>query len=289
MHSKILARRVISGFTPERLALKKIVHVAAGSFHSFALDEKGNVYGWGLDQYRQTGVSEEDLYGDDPTVQTPTILRELDPKKHDGSKVVRIACGQHHSVFLFDNGEVYTVGRADDHQLGLAADQEAIKELKEAQRDVERQRVELGEERTKFHMKEGMSEADARIQGIYDAADAFKFPEFVAVPQRVAFPDSEDGEPTKIVSISAMSHHTLAVSSKGEVFGWGRNLTAQLGLGDETIIETPTRLRSKALKPFKVCTIVFLLLLVLITLSPAGIERRHGLPAFHAPCRPAER
>lgn len=34
---------------------KRIVMVAAGSHHSLALSDEGTVYGWGMDEYGQTG------------------------------------------------------------------------------------------------------------------------------------------------------------------------------------------------------------------------------------------
>lgn len=34
---------------------KKVVKVAAGSFHSFALTDEGELYGWGMDEVGQTG------------------------------------------------------------------------------------------------------------------------------------------------------------------------------------------------------------------------------------------
>ena len=36
------------GLTPERLALKNIVLVACGAYHSFAVEKNGTVYAWGF-------------------------------------------------------------------------------------------------------------------------------------------------------------------------------------------------------------------------------------------------
>lgn len=43
---KIIERRKTSGLEPERLALRNIVCIGSGSYHSFAVDKAGVVYAW---------------------------------------------------------------------------------------------------------------------------------------------------------------------------------------------------------------------------------------------------
>jgi alpha-tubulin suppressor-like RCC1 family protein len=43
---KIIERRKTNGLEPERLALRDIVCVGSGSYHSFAVDKAGVVYAW---------------------------------------------------------------------------------------------------------------------------------------------------------------------------------------------------------------------------------------------------
>ena len=70
----------------------------------------------------------------------------MSPDRHDGAKVTMISGGEHHSLFLFDNGEVWGCGRCDGAQLGLGEEHPARKELKERkEEEIERVRVERSE------------------------------------------------------------------------------------------------------------------------------------------------
>lgn len=69
--------------------------------------------------------------GDEDIIQVPTVVDALDPSLHDGAKVVEISGGEHHTLFLLDNGEVWGCGRCDGAQLGLGEQHPAMIELKE--------------------------------------------------------------------------------------------------------------------------------------------------------------
>jgi len=76
-------------------------------------------------------------------IQVPTVVDALDPSLHGGAKVIKVDGGEHHSLFLFDNGEVWGCGRCDGAQLGLGAEHPARKELKErVDEEIERKRLE---------------------------------------------------------------------------------------------------------------------------------------------------
>ena len=55
-------------------------------------------------------------------VPLPSLVDALSPAKHGGAKVVEIASALHHSVFLFDNGEIFVCGSCDDADSGFPAD-----------------------------------------------------------------------------------------------------------------------------------------------------------------------
>jgi alpha-tubulin suppressor-like RCC1 family protein len=75
----------------------KIIQVDAGENHSLALDENGNVWAWGRNQYYQLGnnIQEE--------VLTPVKVAGL-------ANIRKIACGSYTSYAIGSMGEVYSFG-----------------------------------------------------------------------------------------------------------------------------------------------------------------------------------
>jgi len=127
---KVLERRKIHGTVPEKVTLgtrsRKAVTVGAGAFHSFAVDDKGDLWGWGLNSMGQTGTGWAS--DDDSVVQLPQKVRCLSKEELGGDVVVDIQGGAHHTLFLTASGKVYACGRSNSGQLGLADDDEAFKD-----------------------------------------------------------------------------------------------------------------------------------------------------------------
>jgi regulator of chromosome condensation len=131
---RIMGRRRLNGLEPERLGLRNIVSVSTGMYHSFAIDTNGIVWAWGLNTFHQTGVSSS-KGGDEDMVTVPAQVDALHPDKHNGGKVIRIQGGEHHSIFLFDNGEVWACGRSDAHQIGISDEHPAFEGIRERRED----------------------------------------------------------------------------------------------------------------------------------------------------------
>jgi len=88
---------------------KKVTAVFAGGHSTFALDEQGTAWFWGPNNYSQGGRPNPNK--DDLTIRLPTPVPGLPP-------VVKVACAEHHSLFLTRDGAVYSVGRGEDGRLG---------------------------------------------------------------------------------------------------------------------------------------------------------------------------
>ncbi|KDQ21657.1 hypothetical protein BOTBODRAFT_26088 [Botryobasidium botryosum FD-172 SS1] len=242
---RIIERRKVNGLAPERLALRNIVAVGSGSYHSFAVDKKGVVYAWGLNSCRQTGVRES-RGGAEAIVANPTIVDALHPDNLGKGRVVTaISGGEHHSLFLLNDGSVWGCGRSDGFELGLNDDHPAMKKI-----------------------------IDARDPNV----DAAKRPdEYVPEPVPIPFPpapptdtnvDMDTDDPplppydssvgstspsNPMAQISAGMRHNLAVSRSGQVYGWGYAPKCQLGLGEGVdSSHTPRRLKSAVLEGWKV-------------------------------------
>ncbi|WWC93347.1 hypothetical protein V866_000181 [Kwoniella sp. B9012] len=270
---RVIERRIKNSLEPERLGLRNIVLVAAGSFHSFAVDVNGSVWAWGLNTFHQTGL--EGRYADEEMVITPRQVEGLNPENHGGSKVVQISGGEHHSLFLFDNGEVWGVGRSDANELGIPQDHPAYKgiiERREKTQEERQDRVKEKQDKLDHILQQSKVDENQKEKlelELSEAQAALRVPmgEYVPEPVRICFPpipeqyevvppfpaykDSKSSD-NPIINISAGTRHNLAVSKSGHVYAWGLGNQAQLGLGADTeSAEVPSLVRSKLLRPYK--------------------------------------
>jgi len=92
------------------LAGKKITKVAAGCYHSLALDSEGRVYSWGRNAEGQLGI------GDYPGCDVPVSIDMNGALA--GKKIIDIAVGLDHNIALASDGSVYLWGKGDYGQLG---------------------------------------------------------------------------------------------------------------------------------------------------------------------------
>ncbi|KAI2617778.1 regulator of chromosome condensation 1/beta-lactamase-inhibitor protein II [Hypoxylon sp. NC1633] len=88
------------------------VRIGAGSYHSFYIDNDDRVWSWGLNNYAQTGLS-DDTGEDDAMVLQPQIVQSF-----KDLKISDIVGGEHHSVAYTNDGQLLTWGRVDGHQVG---------------------------------------------------------------------------------------------------------------------------------------------------------------------------
>lgn len=91
----------------DSLAGVKAVAVACGRQHSLVLDDSGAVFGFGDNTLGAVGSGAKAI------VRTPVRIEFPTPEK-----VVEIACGRDHSLFLTAGGSVFATGADSDGQLG---------------------------------------------------------------------------------------------------------------------------------------------------------------------------
>lgn len=114
---KLLALRP-SNVTPRlgrgRVRVRRVV---CGSYHTLVLAETDAVSGgvavfaMGLNNYGQLGLGDhEDRITAEP----------VDPAAWAGAVPLDAGAGEHHSILLANNGQIYSFGRADSGQLGVA-------------------------------------------------------------------------------------------------------------------------------------------------------------------------
>lgn len=192
---RIIERRKIHGTTPEKIVLGnrsiKAVAIGAGNYTSFAVDESGVVWAWGLNNMGQAGTGFANSASDSEVLRPKKVIGLSREELGGNDKVVEIAGGEHHTLFLTSSGKVYACGRSNGGQLGIAEDDPVFQDR--------------------------------------------EFPDMLAPPAHVTFPDAND----PIIHISAGIHNNLAVTQGGALYTWGTGPQSELGAGDESQLDTP--------------------------------------------------
>ncbi|XP_067444973.1 probable E3 ubiquitin-protein ligase HERC4 isoform X2 [Thunnus thynnus] len=89
------------------LNMKKTIHISCGKDHTVILTKDGVVFTFGSGQYGQLG---HNSFSDE---LRPRLVAEL-----WGAKVIKIACGRHHTLVMTDSKRVYSFGCGEQGQLG---------------------------------------------------------------------------------------------------------------------------------------------------------------------------
>ena len=120
---KILSRHKKRSLVPQPLVLTKrqgssgqIRDIFSGSYHSFAIDSHDRVFAWGLNNYGQLGV------GDRENRSEPQAIHLIYPN----TIFTRLEGGEHHSLALDRDGQVYGFGRGHYGQLGLGNEEDSL-------------------------------------------------------------------------------------------------------------------------------------------------------------------
>ncbi|XP_036684244.1 probable E3 ubiquitin-protein ligase HERC4 isoform X2 [Balaenoptera musculus] len=164
----------------------------------------------------------------------------LEPRKSDffiNKKVRDVGCGLRHTVFVLDDGTVYTCGCNDLGQLGHEKSRKKPEQVValDAQNIVA---VSCGEAHTLALNDKGQVyawglDSDGQL-GLLGSEECIRVPS-------ISYRDKREPsrEPRNIKSLSDIQivqvacgyYHSLALSKASEVFCWGQNKYGQLGLG----------------------------------------------------------
>ena len=182
-------------FVPRRveaLAAKRVVQVAAGTYHRVAVMSTGELWSWGYGSFGQLG------HGDQQNQLVPRRVEAL-----AAERVVQVAAGPYHTVAVTSTGALWTWGSGRNGQLGHVG-----------------------------------------RNGQLGHGDVFT--ENQLVPRRV-----EGLATSHVMQVAAGVHHTVAVTSTGELWSWGSGRDSQLGHGHTQELRVPARVET--LKDHQIC------------------------------------
>ena len=158
----------------EKVAAKNAVDIFCGNQHSFYINDKQQVFAWGLNNWGQLGV------GDRFNTCTPKRIKDLDPIEND--YVVDIQGGEHHSIARTKDGLIYCWGKNDEGQCGLGdtygdyRKQKKKEEMEKALKEEEEKKREA-EEKAKEPVPEPVATAlVAPVEGAEVSAEAAMVP-----------------------------------------------------------------------------------------------------------------
>ena len=112
---RLLLRRILLSLVPDHVGFrgKRIISIHACSNHAFAIDDKGDIWAWGSNNFGQTGISSGAGIGGS-TIISPQNVTALSGR---GIKMIR--GGSHHSVGITQDGQCLVWGRMDGSQMGV--------------------------------------------------------------------------------------------------------------------------------------------------------------------------
>ncbi|CAH2075374.1 unnamed protein product, partial [Iphiclides podalirius] len=228
-----------------------LVAIAAGHYHSAAVDVGGRLYTWGWGVHGQLCLGTIDDHC------TPQLVT-----KFLGRKVLSVGCGACHTAALMKNGEVWASGAGVFGQLGGGARDKAAAPL----------RVPLHEPAAAiavgyFHSLAltakgqvwcwGASPQQVRASQTRRAnspasaapasatASASASAPLAPAPDPHLLPQLVDTHNVRgrIVQLAAGWHHSCILDHTGAVYTWGLNFDGQLGSGDRKQVVVPTEVR----------------------------------------------
>ena len=188
----------------------RVLGIAAGTYHSLAFLESGEVYGWGDNDHGQVGGG---LF---LTRNKPQIIKGIT------GKVKGITTGAGHTLALLDSGEVYGWGHNNHRQLGNGTTWN--KNYPELIKGIPGKAISIAA---------GFNYSLL----ILESGEVFGwgFNKYGQLGDGTAKdrkqPQLIYGIPGKAVKIVTGSNHSLVLLENGEVYGWGSNNYGQLGDG----------------------------------------------------------
>jgi len=190
--------------------LPRISSIAAGAFHTAALDEDGSVWCWGAASIGQSGL--------------PVVPVTDGPRRIDGlPNATAVAAGSLQTYALADDGSVYAWGATDLGRLGIDTEATFV-----AQPTIVAglsgpvAAVEVGTAHACALLKDGTVECwgDNRFGQLGDGTTVSRFQ-----------PAPVTGIDEAVTELAAGDAFTCAVTATGSVVCWGWNDSGQLGQG----------------------------------------------------------
>ncbi len=206
--------------TPTKIGgIGKAKAIAAGRSHSLVILENGDLYSFGRNAYGELGLGD-------------TVNRVTPAKVQGISKAVAAAGGQDHTLVLLENGDVYGMGSNYSGQLGMSG----------ARPSNTPQKIALPGK------AKAVAAGSTHSLVLLDNGDVYSFGSNRNGELGYETSGTNSNTPAKIPglgpakAVSAGSGFSLVLLENGDLYAFGYNNYGQLGLGDTTNRNRPTKL-----------------------------------------------
>jgi len=201
------------------------VSIAAGAYHTVALQSDGTLWAWGYNGYGELGNGTTDI--------------KLSPTQESTGATdwVNIAAGYYHTIAIKSDGTLWAWGRNNYGQLGDGTTDNKLIPTQESTEATDWENISGGIYHTASIKNNGTLWAWG-YNGYGQIGDN--------TTDSKSIPAQESTEATNWESIAAGRYHTVAIKSDGTLWAWGYNYYGQLGDGTTSNRRVPTQERTEA-------------------------------------------
>jgi len=232
-------------FTSGVLSGKTITAIAAGDYHTVALDSDGKIYAWGYNNVGQLG--------NNSTTESPVPVEVNTSGVLSGKTITAIAAGYTHTVALDSDGKVYSWGQNTNGQLGNNSTSHSSVPVA-----VYTSGVLSGKTITAISAGGYTTialDSDGKVyawgyNNVGQLGDNSTTQRIIPVAVYTSGVLSDK----TITAVAAGSRSTVVLGSEGKVYSWGENENGQLGNNSTTDSHVPVQVLNSDYSEF-VCSI----------------------------------
>ena len=219
----------------EALGSLRVRAMSAGIYHNLFLAEDGSVYSCGKGDFGQLG------HGDTQDQDLPKRVEGL-----SGVRVCAVSAGHYLSLFLAEDGAVYSCGYGGEGRLGHGDEEnQFVPRRIEALRGTRVCAMSAKMEHSLFASEEGFAFSTGKGSG---GTLGHGSEENQLVPRRI-----EALRGVRVCAVSVGTYHSLFLTESGAVYSCGLGGNGKLGHGDTAVKLVPARIES--LDGTRVCAI----------------------------------